>query len=157
MILTTNLTIRPSAGAEFYRSYSQGGKTGSLEDWKNYAGWHTQDGASYISVVLHSPNSCDQYGIKYTNADGTPKYNPALYETDMLMDWVFDSFSIQAALDTQQPIEEVKVKYSAQTDTLLLYRRMTCRPCCPRTGTAPRPSGYLTCRRAWPPRSSRGT
>ncbi len=121
MILTTNLTIRPNAGAEFYRSYSQGGKTGSLEDWKNYAGWHSQDGASYISVVLHSPNSCDQWGIKYTNDDGSYKYNPALYETDMLMDWVFDSFSIQAALDTQQPIEEVKVKYSAQTDTLLLY------------------------------------
>ena len=37
------------------------------------------------------------------------------------MDWVYGNFSIQAALDTGEPITEVPVKYSAETDTLMLY------------------------------------
>ena len=37
------------------------------------------------------------------------------------MDWVFDSFSIQAALDTDLTIAEIPVKYSSDTDTLQLY------------------------------------
>lgn len=37
------------------------------------------------------------------------------------MDWVFDSFSIQAALDTDLTIAEIPVRYSSDTDTLQLY------------------------------------
>lgn len=31
-------------GSAYYRSYVRGGKTGSLGEWQNFAGWHTQDG-----------------------------------------------------------------------------------------------------------------
>ncbi len=112
-IFTTDKMIDESLGGNFYRSYTQGGKTGSLGDWQNYAGWHSQDGENYISVVLHSPNSAD--------LNDYPTKRPALYETGELMDWVYENFSLQAALDTGEPITEIPIKYSAQTDTLMLY------------------------------------
>ena len=62
---------------------------------------------------MDSPDSCDTLG--YANR------RPALFETVKLMDWVFDSFSIQAALDTDLTIAEIPVKYSSDTDTLKLY------------------------------------
>ena len=62
---------------------------------------------------MDSPDSCDTFG--YANR------RPALFETVKLMDWVFDSFSIQAALDTDLTIAEIPVKYSSDTDTLQLY------------------------------------
>ena len=46
---------------------------------------------------------------------------PALAETGTIMDWVFDTYTIAPALDTTQPITEVRVAYSTQTDTVMLY------------------------------------
>lgn len=109
----TDRMVQENYGGNYYRSYAQGGKTGSLGEWQNFASWHNQNGETYICVVLHSPDSCDPYEY--------PTKRPALYETGQLMDWVFDSFSIQPALDTEQPIEEIKVDYSAEADTVMLY------------------------------------
>ena len=120
-LFNTNVMIREGAGAEFYRSYCMGGKTGTLEDWSNLVAWHNQDGKSYLSVVLNSPNSCDPIGVKYLDSRGNPKYNPAAYETGELMDWVFESFDILPALDKNEPIEQVPVKYCAETDRLMVY------------------------------------
>ena len=75
--------------------------------------WGNKDGATYIFCVMDSPDSCDTFG--YANR------RPALFETVKLMDWVFDSFSIQAALDTDLTIAEIPVRYSSDTDTLQLY------------------------------------
>lgn len=102
-------------GAEYYRKYNQGGKTGTLEEWQNFASWHTNadTGETYISVVLNSPNTVDPYEY--------PTPRPALYETGQLMDWVFDSFAIQPAMQTGEPLAEVKVKYSTDADTVMLY------------------------------------
>ena len=114
-IYTTNKMLDSSTGAEFYRKYTRGGKTGSLDDWQNFAGWHTggEGGETYISVVLNSPHSCDPYSY--------PTKRPALYETGMLMDWIYESFAIQPALKADEAITEVKVKYSADGDTLMLW------------------------------------
>ena len=92
------------------RSYVRGGKTGSLGEWQNFAGWHTQDGISYISVVLNVPYEADP-----------DQARPALYETAQLMDVIFDSFTIAAALDPTQPITEIPVDYATQSDTVMLY------------------------------------
>lgn len=46
---------------------------------------------------------------------------PALYETAQLMDVIFDSFTIAAALDPTQPITEIPVDYATQSDTVMLY------------------------------------
>ncbi|MEE0757371.1 hypothetical protein [Allofournierella sp.] len=37
------------------------------------------------------------------------------------MDWVFESFDILPALDKNEPIEQVPVKYCAETDRLMVY------------------------------------
>ena len=97
-------------GSAYYRSYVRGGKTGSLGEWQNFAGWHTQDGISYISVVLNVPYEADP-----------DQARPALYETAQLMDVIFNSFTIAAALDPTQPITEIPVDYATQSDTVMLY------------------------------------
>ena len=63
-LFSTNRMADEQLGAEYHRAYNQGGKTGTLEDWQNFAGWHvnTESGESYISVVLNSPISLDSYG-----------------------------------------------------------------------------------------------
>lgn len=108
VILSTNKML--TQGTTYYRSYTQGGKTGSLkEGWQNFASWHTQNGETYISVMLHS------------SADSDVDPNPALTETGTLMDWVFQTFTIQSALDTTRPITERPIRYSTETDTIMLY------------------------------------
>lgn len=97
-------------GSSYYRPYVRGGKTGSLGEWQNFAGWHSQNGESYISVLLNVPYDADPEGMR-----------PALAETGTIMDWVFDTYTIAPALDTTQPITEVRVAYSTQTDTVMLY------------------------------------
>lgn len=105
-IISTNRMI--SSASELYRSYTQGGKTGSLSSgWQNFASWHTQDGETYISVLLHSS---DEIGN-----------TPAEIETGRLMDWVFATFGVGAALDTTQPISELPVRYATEAESVMLY------------------------------------
>ena len=96
--------------SSYHRDYTRGGKTGSLGEWQNFAGWHSQNGESYISVLLNVPYDADPEGMR-----------PALAETGTIMDWVFDTYTIAPALDTTQPITEIRVAYSTQTDTVMLY------------------------------------
>ncbi len=96
--------------SSYHRDYTMGGKTGSLGEWQNFAGWHSQDGESYISVLLNVPMESDPEGGR-----------PALLETGTIMDWVFNTYTIAPALDTTQPITEVRVAYSTQADTVMLY------------------------------------
>lgn len=96
--------------SSYHRDYTKGGKTGSLGEWQNFAGWHSQDGESYISVLLNVPMESDPEGSR-----------PALLETGTIMDWVFNTYTIAPALDTTQPITEVRVAYSTQADTVMLY------------------------------------
>ena len=120
-ILTSDKLVSPSSN--YYRSYTKGGKTGSLDDWQNFAGWHTQDGETYVSVVLHSPKT-----------DEPPR--PALTETAELMDWAFATFTVTAALDTTQPITELPIVYSSQTDTVMIYPADDMQTLLPRQGGA---------------------
>ena len=120
-ILTSDKLVSPSSN--YYRSYTKGGKTGSLDDWQNFAGWHTQDGETYVSVVLHRPKT-----------DEDPR--PALTETAELMDWAFATFTVTAALDTTQPITELPIEYSSQTDTVMIYPADDMQTLLPRQGGA---------------------
>ena len=105
-IISTNRMI--SSASELYRSYTQGGKTGSLSSgWQNFASWHTQDGETYISVLMHSS---DEIGN-----------TPAEIETGRLMDWAFATFGVGAALDTTQPISELPVRYATEAESVMLY------------------------------------
>ena len=118
VLVSQNAALSKASGGSYYRSAMQGGMC-SVTAFKNdtgtqsYVSWGNKDGATYIFCVMDSPDSCDTFG--YANR------RPALFETVKLMDWVFDSFSIQAALDTDLTIAEIPVRYSSDTDTLQLY------------------------------------
>ena len=122
IIQTTDKLITNSS---YHRDYTKGGKTGSLGEWQNFAGWHSQDGESYISILLNVPYDADPEGMR-----------PALVETATIMDWVFDTYTIAPALDTTQPITEVRVAYSTQTDTVMLYPADNMMTLLPREGGA---------------------
>lgn len=116
VLLSQNVALNKVSGGKFYRSAMQGGMCDVMA-YKNdhgsqsYVSWANKNGATYIFCVMQSPDTCDDYG--YANR------RPALCETTKLIDWVFDSFSIQAALDTDLALAEIPVKYSS--DTLQLY------------------------------------
>ena len=118
ILVSQNAALSKSSGGKYYRSAMQGGMC-DVTAFKNdsgrqsYVSWANKDGATYIFCVMQSPDTCDDFG--YANR------RPALCETTKLIDWVFDSFSIQAALDTDLALAEIPVKYSSDTDTLQLY------------------------------------
>lgn len=122
IIQTTDKLITNSS---YHRDYTKGGKTGSLGEWQNFAGWHSQDGESYISILLNVPYDADPEGMR-----------PALVETATIMDWVFDTYTIAPALDTTQPITEARVAYSTQADTIMLYPADNMMTLLPREGGA---------------------
>ena len=100
-IISTDKMIM--SASSLYREYTQGGKTGSLSSgWQNFVSWHTRDGESYISSILHSSTDIGD--------------NPA-----QIMDWAFDTFGVGAALDTTQPISELPVRYATEADSVMLY------------------------------------
>lgn len=117
-LVNHNVALNQTSGGRFYRSAMQGGMCDVLA-YKNdhgtqsYVSWATKNGETYIFCLMNSPDTCDDYG--YANR------RPALYETTKLIDWVYDSFSIQSALDTDLALAEIPVKYSSGTDTLMLY------------------------------------
>ena len=118
VLLSQNVALNKASGGKYYRSAMQGGMCDVMA-YKNdngdqsYVSWANKNGSTYIFCIMQSPDTCDDYG--YANR------RPALYETVHLMDWAFDSFSIQAALDTDLALAEIPVKYSSDTDTLQLY------------------------------------
>ena len=131
VLLSQNVALNKTSGGRFYRSAMQGGMcnvTAFKDDTgtQSYVSWGNKDGATYIFCVMGSPDTCDDFG--YANR------RPALYETVHLIDWVFDSFSIQAALDTDLALAEIPVKYSTDTDTLQLYPADSMMTLLPSTG-----------------------
>ena len=131
VLLSQNVALNKTSGGRFYRSAMQGGMcdvTAFKSDSGNqsYVSWANKDGATYIFCVMQSPDTCDDFG--YANR------RPALCETVKLMDWVFDSFSIQAALDTDLTLAEIPVKYSSDTSSLQLYPADSMMTLLPSTG-----------------------
>ncbi len=107
VLLSTNKMQMTAFKDRFYRPYVKGIKTGSLpEAGSNFASSAQKDKENYVMVVL--------------GATGEPQYSH-FYVTAKLYDWVLDSFDIKSALDFEKPVTEVKVKYSADADSLLLY------------------------------------
>lgn len=109
-IQSSNRMMDP--GASVYRSYIKGIKTGSTyAAGRNFVSAAVNDaGESFIGVVLGCPWDAAEDG-----------YALSFHDTANLYDWIFDSFTVQPSLDTSQPINEVKVEYSSETDTLALY------------------------------------
>ncbi len=119
-ITTTDRLLVPTS--PYYSAFSGtagcvlAGKTGSLGEWQNFASMAKRNGETYICVVLHSPDAADGIGPGLDPAQA----RPALYEAAALYDWAFTSLSIRPALDVTQPVTEIRVRYSAEQDTVRL-------------------------------------
>ncbi|MGD9559446.1 MAG: D-alanyl-D-alanine carboxypeptidase family protein [Oscillospiraceae bacterium] len=92
------------------------GKTGSLGEWQNFVSMAEKDGMQYICAVLNSPNAADPIGAELQPAQA----RPALYETAALYDWAFTALEVRAALDTDEAVKEIRVRYSSKQDTVRL-------------------------------------
>ncbi len=118
-ITSHNKMISQSYGGLFYRSSVQGGMcnvtgySGENTGYQSCVSWSVENGETYIYAVMNSPDSAD--------VNGYATRRPAQYETTQLVDWVSDNFSIQAALDPDEPLCEIAVKYSADVEYLKLY------------------------------------
>ena len=112
-IVTTNSLIDKVRGGEYYYRYAKGIKTGHLDE-SGYClvSSATKNGHTYICVALGAP-SIDKNGDQIT-------LNGAMKDSKELYVWAFDSFTIKKILDSNTPVTEVKIRYSWDTDTLLL-------------------------------------
>ncbi|MBQ8612225.1 MAG: D-alanyl-D-alanine carboxypeptidase [Oscillospiraceae bacterium] len=108
-IRSTNYLQRTSS--KIYRSDVHGLKTGSTPDaGYNLASTATRNGETYMLIVMGTPYELDEYG-----------YGLSFSVSSALYDWAFANFSVSPALDVDKPLQEVPVKYSDVTDTVLLY------------------------------------
>ncbi len=109
IIYSTNYLQRTSSS--IYRSDVHGLKTGSTDEaGYNLVSTATQNGETYMLVVMGTPYEKDEMG-----------YGLAFSVTSQLYDWAFDNFEVRSTLDTQAPLQEVKVKFGEGADTVLLY------------------------------------
>ncbi len=93
---------------EFYRSYINGMKTGSLpEIGHNFVTVCQKNGENYILVVI--------------GADTTEVRSAAFPTTISIMDYFFDSYALRSANSLTYPVTDISLKYAKDTDTLLLY------------------------------------
>lgn len=108
---TTVYIQKPSSPV--YKSYVRGVKTGSTYDAGRclVTTALNDKGETYLMVVLGCPyDAVDEQGYALTFS-----------ETGALYDWLFDTYSVQPALDTTSPIQEIKVNLSSKADTVQLY------------------------------------
>ena len=109
-ILSSDAMIKPSSTV--YRPYIKGIKTGSTKAaGRNFISAAVNDrGESYIGVVLGAPWDAAEDGYAYS-----------FHDTADIYDWLFSSYSVKPSIDTGSPVTEVKVNYSSDADTLMLY------------------------------------
>ena len=109
-ILSSDAMIKPSSAV--YRSYIKGIKTGSTQAaGRNFVSAAVNDkGETYIGVVLGAPWDAAEDDYAYS-----------FHDTATIYDWLFANYSIKPSIDTGSPVTEVKVNYSSEADTLMLY------------------------------------
>lgn len=104
--------IKPASS--YYYAPIQGIKTGTLpESGRCLASQAKLNGYTYLMILLGAPA---------TEADGTPT-TPALLnfsETQKLYEWAFASFSVRTAVERDEELVEIPVKYSYDGDFVRL-------------------------------------
>lgn len=110
-IRTTDAMLRPTS--DVYRPYIKGCKTGSTEDaGRCFASAAINEkGETYLGVTLGSTWEPDP-------VSGLAR---SFYDNAVLYDWLFQNYSVRPSIDTGVPVAEVKVKFSTEADTLMLY------------------------------------
>ena len=97
-----------NASSPYYRDYVRGMKTGSLpEIGHNFVSLCENNEEKYICVVIGADNTGDKYA--------------AFVSTAQIMDYFFENYSLRQANTSELPVTEVAVRYSKETDKVLLY------------------------------------
>lgn len=111
--LTTTILMQDSAN-RYYTPYIKGIKTGTLDEaGRCLVSAAQQDGVTYMLVILGAPlENTDQIWI-----DGTSSYT----DTRLCYDWAFENLKLVNIVDPSTIVTEVKLRYAAQKDNLLLY------------------------------------
>ncbi|MDD3429987.1 MAG: D-alanyl-D-alanine carboxypeptidase [Oscillospiraceae bacterium] len=110
-VTVRNTNYMQSRTSGVYRSYIRGLKTGSTpEAGYNLVTSASQDGENYLLVVMGTPYEKDENG-----------YGLAFGVSAQLYDWAFDNFNVSPALDVEKPCAELKIKYSTEADTVMVY------------------------------------
>lgn len=110
-VRTTNAMLRPTS--DVYRSYIKGCKTGSTEDaGRCFASAAiNQKGETYLGVTLGST----------WDPDPVSGLARSFYDNAVIYDWLFANYSVRPSIDTTVPVAEVKVQFSTEADTVMLY------------------------------------
>jgi len=101
-IYNRNSIIRTDS--EYYYQYAKGVKTGSLpEVGKNLITTASKDGYNYLLLLIGEPDT----DSLYTQAKD-------------ILEWAFDSFTVKAVTDVNDPVGEIALKYAWGQDSLQL-------------------------------------
>lgn len=109
---STNETIKPSSS--YYYAPMEGIKTGTLpESGRCFASQAKMNGYTYLMVLLGAPAA---------EADGTATTPAQLNfsESKKLYQWAFESFSVRTAVERDEELVEIPVKYSYDGDFVRL-------------------------------------
>lgn len=110
--LSTNSMLSPSS--QYYYAPVYGIKTGTLpESGRCLSTIAKYNGYTYLLILL---------GVPETEADGSAT-DPAIYsfyEAKRLFQWAFNNFSVRTAVEKGEQLLEIDVKYSFQTDFMML-------------------------------------
>ncbi len=100
----------------YYKDYVNGFKTGTLpQAGHNYISTATQNGENYLLVVM----GADSDGV---DAAGDPlSSKPAFDITADIYNWVYNNFTVRPVIEAGTPVEQVPIRFSEESDTLLLY------------------------------------
>lgn len=112
-IVTTNRTMDPKRGGEYYCRYVKGIKTGFLKEaGRCLVSRAENDGVEYIAVVMGGPTQ---------TADGAPvEGNMAMLDTKNIYSWIYENLHMVKLYMRDFPLTEIGLDYVWGTDKLLL-------------------------------------
>ncbi len=98
----------------YYVPYIKGIKSGTLDEaGRCLVSAAQQGGSTYLLVILGAPYE----NLNTVWADGTSSYT----DTKLCYDWAFANLKLTNVIDQTKAITDVKLRYAANRDTLLLY------------------------------------
>ena len=108
-LVTTNYMIDYNRGGDYYYSAAKGVKTGTTDE----------AGRCLITTGILSGNAymCICMGAPYQGSD----HNGAMTDAKGILKWALESLEYTRVLETQTPCCEVKVNFSNEHDSILLY------------------------------------
>ena len=100
--------------SRYYTSYIKGIKTGTLDSaGRCLVSAAQHNGVTYLLVIMGAPYE----NVDTVWVDGTSSYT----DTKLCYDWAFANLKLINAVDNMTAVTEIKIRYAARRDNLLLY------------------------------------